>query len=378
VADEQGRGVALDAQGRAYVAGYTSATSFPSRAAPEHGVDVYAARFDASGSDVDYLYWFNALALFKEDEGYSAAHDAQGNLYVTGYTRSEDFCTVFGVVPGYQLTFAGETDAFVLKIRADGSGLDYCTFLGGDDTDIGRAIAVDALGNAYVAGGSWSTDFPTTPNAVQGELAGLRDIFLARLSANGQQLTYSTFLGGAGQEEASALELAAENGALHTYVAGWTFSSDFPVTAGVVGPSYQGQADGFLVKLDIEANTPGYATYLGGAGDDRPTGVGVGCCGRALVAGYTQSVDFPTTAGALAPASAGGVDGFAALLTAAGDDLEWSTYLGGAGDDQAWGLALGDDGTALLAGETASADFPSRRLRSIQAWAGRATPFWRA
>ena len=153
--EDQGASVALDTQGRATVTGYTSGTSFPALSgarAPQHGVDVFASRFDADGATVSNVYWFNALTLFAEDEGYSVALDEQGNAYVTGYTRSEDFCTVFGSVPGYHPTYYGETDAFVLKIRADGSGLDYCTFLGGGDWDVGRAIAVDKLGNAYVVG----------------------------------------------------------------------------------------------------------------------------------------------------------------------------------------------------------------------------------
>ncbi|MCB0252940.1 MAG: SBBP repeat-containing protein, partial [Anaerolineae bacterium] len=176
-ADEQGRSVAIDGEGRAYVTGYTSSVVFPAHSgndAPDHGVDVYAVRFDPSGANTDYLYWFNALTLYAEDEGYSIATDAQGNAYVTGYTRSEDFCTVFGTVPGYHPTYYGETDAFVLKIKADGSGLAYCTFLGGADWDAGRAITVDELGNAYVVGGTWSTDFPVTPAAVQPDIAGLR------------------------------------------------------------------------------------------------------------------------------------------------------------------------------------------------------------
>ena len=192
--EDQGASVALDTQGRATVTGYTSGTSFPALSgprAPQHGVDVFATRFDADGAAVSNVYWFNALTLFAEDEGYSVALDAQGNAYVTGYTRSEDFCTVFGSVPGYHTTYYGETDAFVLKIRADGGGLAYCTFLGGADWDVGRAIAVDGQGNAIVVGGTWSMDFPTTPGAVQPALADLRDTFLVKLNPAGTDLLLS-------------------------------------------------------------------------------------------------------------------------------------------------------------------------------------------
>ena len=361
VADEQGRSVALDSSGRAYVTGYTSSVVFPEMTrsnAPDHGVDVYAARFDPAGATTDYLYWFNALTLYAEDEGYGVAADAEGNTYITGYTRSEDFCTVFGAVSGYHPTYYGETDAFVLKIKADGSGLDYCTFLGGNDWDAGRAITVDTLGNAYVVGGTWSEDFPTTPGAVQSAIGGQRDVFLAKLDASGTRLLYSTFFGGSGQEDGVALGVASENGVSDDIVVatGWTNSADFPVTTDVLGPTYSGNTDGFVFKLDLSTNTLDYATYLGGSDDDRPTGVSVNGSPGVVVAGYTQSPDFPTTPDALAAAPLGGVDGFATQLGAAGDALMWSTYLGGSGDDHAWGIA-GDD-TVVIVGETTSADFP--------------------
>lgn len=360
--EDQGASVALDTQGRATVTGYTSGTSFPALSgprAPLHGVDVFATRFDADGAAVTNVYWFNALTLFAEDEGYSVALDAQGNAYVTGYTRSEDFCTVFGSVPGYHTTYYGETDAFVLKIRADGNGLDYCTFLGGNDWDVGRAIAVDRLGNAYVVGGTWSTDFPTTPGAVQSTLADLRDTFLVKLNATGTALLYSTFLGGGGQEEAVGVQVDSADGVTQTivHVTGWTNSADFPVTPGVLGPVYRGDTDGFLYKLDLAANNLIYATYLGGSGADRPAGLAFEFH-RPIIAGATQSVDFPTTTGALAVSPQGGIDGFVAKVAPDGRSLEFSTYLGGSGDDWAWGVAAGDDSTVFVSGATASTDFP--------------------
>ncbi len=361
--EDQGASVALDTQGRAIITGYTSGTSFPADAhseAPLHGVDVFATRFDADGAAVSNVYWFNALTLFAEDEGYSVALDAQGNAYVTGYTRSEDFCTVFGSVPGYHPTYYGETDAFVLKIRADGSGLAYCTFLGGADWDVGRAIAVDSQGNAIVVGGTWSTDFPITGGAVQPALADLRDTFLVKLNATGTALLYSTFLGGAGQEEAIAVQIDSADGVTEKviHVAGWTNSTDFPVTAGVLGPVYRGNTDGFLYKLDLAANSLAYATYLGGSGADRASGLAV-ALHHPLVAGITQSVDFPTTAAALAGSPQGGQDGFVAKIAPDGSALDFSTYLGGSGDDWAWALRAGSDGTVFIAGGTASTDFPT-------------------
>ena len=208
-------------------------------------------------------------------------------------------------------------------------------------------------------GGTWSTDFPTTPGAVQPALADLRDTFLIKLNATGTALLYSTFLGGSGQEEAVGVQVDSADGVTQTivHVAGWTNSADFPVTPGVLGPIYRGDTDGFLYKLDLAANSLAYATYVGGSGADRPAGLALRYQ-RPIIAGVTQSVDFPTTAGALAVSPQGGIDGFVAKVAPDGRSLDFSTYLGGSGDDWAWGVAAGSDNTVFVAGATASTDFP--------------------
>lgn len=355
--EDLGAGIVVDARGRATAAGFTSGTNFPTErrpTAPQHGVDVFATRFEPDGAAINFSYWFNALTLFAEDEGYAIALDPQGNVYVTGYTRSDDFCTVFGAVPGFSPTYFGETDAFVLKIRADGSGLDYCTFLGGSDWDVGRAIAVDDAGRAIVVGGTWSNDFPTTPGAVQPALADLRDTFLVKLDVHGTALLYSTFLGGTGQEDAVGVQVVA-SGAIH--VTGWTNSSDFPVTAGVLGPVYRGNTDGFLYQLDPTGHRLVYSTYLGGSGEDRPAALTL-LGSQPVIAGVTRSPDFPTTPGVLSPTPIGGQDAFVARVLPGGSALGFATYLGGSGDDWAWALQPGADGNLLIAGATASTDFP--------------------
>lgn len=358
-AEDQAAGVALDSQGHVLAAGFTSGNEFPADAAL-HGVDAFAARFDAEGAGADLVYWFNALTLFAEDEAYAVAVDDADNIYVTGYTRSEDFCAVFGSVPGYQPVYQGETDAFVAKIRADGSGLAYCTFLGGDDWDVGRAIAVDKLGNAYVVGGTWSADFPTTPDAAQPGLAGLRDGFVAKLDPSGVALLYSSFFGGAGQEEAVGVQVGSADGVHEhlVHVAGWSNSTDLPVTPGVLGPVYRGNTDGWLLTLDLAGPRLVYATYLGGSGVDRPAGLALNS-GQVVLAGSTQSADFPTTPGALATDPLGSQDGFVAQVAPDGRSLVFSTFVGGSGDDSLAALAVGSEGTLFLAGATASADFPT-------------------
>lgn len=373
--EDQGYGAGADALGRVVVVGMTSGVAFPAgrpARAPLHGVDAFAARVAADGASLDHVYWFNALTLFAEDEAYAVAVDPAGAAYITGYTRSADFCTVFGNIPGYQPIYQGETDAFVVKIRADGSGLAYCTFIGGSDWDTGRAIAVDKLGNAWVVGGTWSADFPVTPGAVQPVLAGQRDSFLVKLDAAGSALLYGSYAGGTGQEEAVGVQISSADSINEhlVYVAGWTNSANFPTTPGVIGPVYGGNTDGFVYRLDLAAGRLDYATYLGGSGQDRPAGLALDN-NHALLAGSTQSADFPTTAGALASSPLGGQDGFAARVAPDGRALLFATYLGGSGDDWAAALTTAiDDGTTLIAGGTKSSDLPTTALAVSTALGG--------
>ena len=182
---------------------------------------------------------------------------------------------------------------------------------------------------------------------------------MVKLNPSGTDLVYSTFLGGAGQEEALAVQVGSADGVTDNlvHVTGFTNSADFPVTPGVLGPVYRGNTDGFLYKLDLATNSLVYATYLGGSGADRPAGLALGritCSSRAA----PKSGDFPTTAGVLAGSPLGGQDGFVAKVAPDGRSLDFSTYLGGSGDDWAWSLQAGSDSTVFVAGATASTDFP--------------------
>jgi hypothetical protein len=141
------------------------------------------------------------------------------------------------------------------------------------------------------------------------------------------------------------------------YVAGWTTSADFPVTPGVLGPTYRGSTDGFLYQLDLAANRLTFATYLGGSGADRPAALALRSH-QPILAGATQSADFPTTAGALAAGAQGGMDAFVAAVAPDGRTLNFSTYLGGRGDDWAWALDAGGDHSLFIVGATTSTDFP--------------------
>ncbi|MGH9153491.1 MAG: SBBP repeat-containing protein [Acidimicrobiales bacterium] len=294
-----------------------------------------------------------------DDEGRGITVDAAGNAWITGITPSSPtFPTVGALQPEGDNVGAG--DAFVAKLRPDGSALEFSTYLGGSGFDAGIGIDTDASGAAFVVGATDSTDFPTV-NPFQAANGGGRDAFVAKLDPSGSSLVYSTYLGGSGREAVDrfgALVAGIAVGSTgRAHVTGATGSGDFPVV-GAIQPAKAGLGDAFVAKLGIDGNAMGFATYLGGSDEDAATAIAVDGAGAIYVAGFTASSDLPATPGALSTAAPGGTDGFLAKLEANGSALAYATYLGGTGFDAAAGIAVDDDGAAYLAGRTASTDFP--------------------
>ncbi|MCH8267392.1 MAG: SBBP repeat-containing protein, partial [Acidobacteria bacterium] len=243
--DDAGESIALDASGNAYVTGETSSVDFPSAGSFQSVLgglrDVFVTKLNAAGTALVYSTY---LGGDDRDVGFGIAVDSSGNAYVTGDTRSTNFPTANALQPG----LGGETDPFVTKFNAAGSALVYSTYLGGSDLDSGLAIAVDSSGNAYVAGGTNSTDFPTA-NPFLVAKVGSFDAFVAKLNAAGSALRYSTFLGGTGEDIGRGIAVDATGNA---YVTGNTLSTNFPT----VGPfqtncvgGVDGCADAFVAKI---------------------------------------------------------------------------------------------------------------------------------
>lgn len=355
-ATEEGSSIARDVAGNLYVTGYTESIVFPAPTAvqPQHGIDIFIAKFNGQTGQADYILWFDASSAQDEDYAYGIAVDSGGSAYVTGNTRSADLCTLFGPVPGYDTTYNGNNDIFVMKIKPDGSGLDYCTFLGGDGWEAGQGIVVAADGRATLTGGTWSTDFPTTETAVYPTHQGARDTFITQLSADGTTLLYSTFLGGSGQEEARSIALSPAGQIL---IGGWSYSTDLPTTANAPQPTAQGDADGFLAQFDPTSNQFELVTYLGGSGEDRVNDLVADDAGAIYLTGITTSSDFPTAANALYPTPPGEMDAFLTQLTSDGK-MAYSSYFGGTSFDWGAGLAIDSARNLYLTGVTYSADFP--------------------
>jgi hypothetical protein len=205
------------------------------------------------------------------------ATDAQGNIYATGATASNNF-------PGSTGT-RQEQDVFITKMSPNGTSVVFTVILSSTGNDAGYGIALDSGGNIWVAGVAGGPDFPVTSNALQSQSADGPDAFIARLNTSGS-LTYSTYFGGSGTDVATGLALDSSGNA---YVAGYTSSVNFPTTAGAPQPTYGGGFyDAFLMKIAASGSLT-YATLSGGTGDDVVNAVAVDANGNAWVAGSTDS-----------------------------------------------------------------------------------------
>jgi hypothetical protein len=282
------------------------------------------------------------------DSGTGIAVDGQGNAYVSGMTESVNFPNA-GQVQGELL---GSQDAFVSKIRADGTGLVYSTYLGGSGIEDIWAVAVDAQGSAYLSGYTYSTDFPVA-NAFQPNSRGGVDAFLAKLDPSGSSLAYSTYLGGAGRDESWGVAVDAQGRA---YVTGMTSSADFPM-ANPYQSSMRGSTDVFVTRLVASGSALSYSTYAGGSSYEGALGIAIDATGSAYVTGNTVSSDFPI-ANPYQSTLHGGQDVFVTKLSPSGGALAYSTYIGGSGDDTGWAIAVDAAGSAYATGYTRSSNYP--------------------
>ncbi len=344
-------GIAVDAQGNAYVTGNTTSNSFPTTAGAfkttSDAGGVFVTKLNSTGSALVY-----STFLASNSTGRAIAVDASGNAYVTGNTAADDFPTVNGLKTGS--TFG---DAFVTKLNSSGSGLLFSTLLGGTDKEFGNGIAVDGNGNIYVVGETFSADFPKV-NPIQSNSSPTPfcgNGFVTKLNPFTPSYVFSTQLGGSECDVANGVAL---DSSANVYVTGQTNSLDFP-TANAFQQTFSGFSgfDAFVTKLTTNG-VLAYSTYLGGTRSDTGFGIAVDASSNVYVTGTTTSVDFPT----LNPIQATGEDFFGDVfvtkLNSQGSGLVYSTYLGGAKADIGRGIAIDSLGNAYITGSTSSLNFP--------------------
>lgn len=312
------------------------------------------------------------------------AVDGSGYAYVTGWvgaTGSMAFPTTIGSYNPGPISSKSEP-AFVTKMKTDGSGLVYSTYFGGfsstSSITISYAIAVDSSGAAYFGGYSYSPDLPTTP----GSFMPVRPInptnssqtyggplpFVAKLSADGSALVYSTYLDGYPANVPDSVSGIAVDLSGNAYISGNTTAANFPTTAGAFQTQYQGALVGsaFVAKLSADGSSLVYSTFLGGVGDGGEGynygdgAITVDSSGSAYVTGITDSAAFPTTQGAYSTtcASSPCQSAFVTKLNTTGSGLVYSTFLGGNKEDSGRSIAVDSSGAAYIGGVTTSTTFP--------------------
>lgn len=354
---DQADDLTIDGTGAIYVAGRTSSLNWPVLNAPQptYGggpADAFITKLSPTGNTLLHSTYVGGSDA---DRAYGIAVDGNSAVYATGFTSSSDFPTTTGAL---QATYGGGAyDAFVVKMNSGGSTWSYATYLGGNRTDIGRALQVDATGTVYVGGETDSPNFPVTPGCFQNIPGGLNsvDVFIAKITPTSGGLVYATYLGGNTDDYIRDLQI---NSAGEVYVAGNT-EGNFPTTSGVVQNTYRGGgADGFITKLNTSGSGLVFSTYLGGNNIDVVFGIGLGPNGDIYVAGQTNSTNYPTTPGAYQRLYAGSKDGFLTKLNPSASAILYSTYIGGSNSDEAYDIAVDATGAALLAGETYSLNYP--------------------
>ncbi len=338
--------IAVDGSGNAYLMGRTYSANFPTLdpyQTDQGGADFFVTKLSSSGNS---LFYSTYLGGGDEEIGSGIAVDDSGNTYLTGRTNSDDFPTK----DPYQ-TDQGGLDAFVTKLSASGNSLVYSTYLGGGSNDLGYDIVVDNSYNAYVDGETSSTDFPTQ-DPYQTDQGGI-DVFVTKLSSDGNSLVYSTYLGGGYDDQAFGI---AVDGSGNAYTTGYTNSTDFPTQDAY--QTDQGDWDVFVAKLSSGGNGLIYSTYLGGADADYGYDIAIDSLFNSYIVGITWSSDFPT----YNPyqTDLGSRDAFVTKLSSSGNSLVYSTYLGGENEDTGQDIAVDGRGNAYLTGSTLSTDFPTQ------------------
>jgi hypothetical protein len=367
--------------GETVAAGFTDSLDFPADS-QSSATNIFVSKLSADGSTLVFSTYIGGS--FNQDAR-GVAIDKDGNIYLTGQTTSSDFprigyatapCRTIGGCPGPPPSQI-PADFFVVELDRNGKAL-FSDRFGGKNNDYGNAIAVDNQGQVYVAGRTYSPDFPVK-NHAKTALSGPSDAFVFVLSVHpptGADVNFSFLFGGAGDDVAKTIAViphAPKSSGIvilaEIFVGGWTSSFNLPTTKPASQLAYGGgSSDGFVAKFDlILANSIvvqyqylgielEYATYIGGEGEEIVYGISVDASGIAHAVGYTRSRHFPVTNDAFQRHYGGGnSDVFLVKLGQSGE-FQFATYFGGSGDDYGRAVVVDNLDRAYIVGYTDSTD----------------------
>lgn len=375
-------GIAVDASGDVYVTGETYSTDFPTVNAFQsisQGGNGFVSKLKADGSSLVYSTYLGGSL---EGATNAIAVDSAGEAVVAGRTNSTDFPVLHAFQQAHAID-SGDSDATLTKLSASGSSLVFSTYLGGNSNDFAMGVALDASGNIYVAGLTFSSDFPIVPGSFETTYSATPGGtgFVSKFNPTGSQLTYSTFLVGGN------INAVAVNGLSQAFVTG-SASSALSTTGGAFQTTtpnpFLGAGAGFVTGFNTSGSALVYSTFLGGNNGDVGNAIAIDSSNDVYVTGETSSTNFPVQA-PLQPAYAGSGDAFVSELSPSGSQLIFSTFLGGGaqgfGTDEGFGVAVDSSGEIVAAGSTNAPDFPVlNALQPVLAGFGNAfvTKFTRA
>ena len=400
---DEGSAIAVDSAGSAYVTGLTGTPDFPVTAgaydtacgidgACDRSNDVFVTKLDPSGSKLVYSTFLGATGVGNGEVSTGMAVDSRGRAYVVGYTYSPGFPTT---ADAYDRVCGcaddDQPDAFLAVLNKSGSGLVYSTFLGGAGSENEASVAVDAAGVAYLTGTTFSAPatiggdggFPTTEGGLFPRSGGNSDAYLARIDparAAGASLLYASYLGGDGSDRSRGIAIPPGcTSDCPAYVVGWTYSTNFPTTAGAFAPRCAGdcfeRSDAFVTAFNPGGGSLLYSTHLGGSLDDSAGAVAVDTTGHAYITGSTNSNrDFPLlraydsySCGGDPPdcVSGNGTEAFVTRMAPSGDAIDYSSFLGGDAvefgqSESGNGIAIDGQGRAHVVGTSEVPNFPTK------------------
>jgi len=347
--------VAVDRGGHIYVTGQTNSDNFPitralqdTRAAED---DIFIAKFCPTGDTLEFCTYFGGNGT---DQATGIAIDSAGRIWVCGWTTSTNLRMVMPLKPQN----SGYDDALIVCLSSSGDSLLFSSYLGGNGQDRASDLVVDNYGSVGIVGSTSSSNFPTV-NALIDTLAGVAtDAFVCKINATSKALSYSTYFGGSGADNAVGIVIDAE-GAI--YISGTTNSPDLPVVQ-PLQDTLMGGFDLFVAKIDFSGAPLIRSTYWGGVQDDVPRRMALASDGKVIIVGKTYSADYPL----LLPlqdschSCPSQSDGFVTVLDKMTGAVQFSTYLGGAlGDDEASAVVADKNGKIIVVGWTLASDFPT-------------------
>jgi len=357
---EEATAVAVDNVGLVHLTGTTRSSDFPTTSGAfcttlSGWSDAFALKLNVTGSSLDYSTFIGGSYAEKAT---AMDLDASGSLYVTGWTMSPNFPEVTG---SFRKVW-NLTDVFVVKLKPDGSDLEYSSVLGGEFSDNAYGLVVDDDGCAYITGSTTSEHYPTTPAAYDTFATTSKtipDVFVTKLNATGGSLVYSTFIGDILNDTGMGIDVDAEGCA---YVVGSTQSGRFPMHPPRPYPYDSRGGDSFILKLSTSGHRLVYSKVLNITHKDAALAVSVDPVGRAFVAGYVDGRgNFPTTPNAFQPKSYSEKrEAYVLVVDEHGDTVPYSSFLGGNEEDSINAIAMDGDDLIYVTGHTFSTQgFPT-------------------